>query len=183
MGPPGRVTKGPKRLKRGTGGPDTRGVAGKRGIRHGVYGVAGTGGLLVAALLVLTTVFGGTGASGAASGPTHVDVRMKDFALRLSRKSAPAGRVVFRVHNSGPSTHEINIDRTDDPPRHLPLKDDGLTVEEDAPTLHRIDSIEQLNLGDTDNLEVSLTPGRYVLWCNLEGHYLGGMHVAFDVKG
>ncbi len=138
-------------------------------------------GPLVAAAVLVVSLSGGA-ASGAAPRPTRVDVRMKDFALHVSRKSAPAGRVVFRVHNAGPSTHEINIDRTDDPPRHLPLKGDGLTVEEDAPTLHRIDSIEQLNLGDTDDLEVSLEPGHYVLWCNLEGHYLGGMHVAFDVR-
>ena len=27
-----------------------------------------------------------------------------------------------------------------------------------------------------------LKPGRYVLWCNLEGHYLGGMHASFEVQ-
>ena len=34
----------------------------------------------------------------------------------------------------------------------------------------------------TEDLTLDLKPGRYVLWCNLEGHYLGGMHETFDVR-
>jgi uncharacterized cupredoxin-like copper-binding protein len=27
-----------------------------------------------------------------------------------------------------------------------------------------------------------LAPGHYVLFCNLEGHYLGGMNVSLEVR-
>ena len=57
-----------------------------------------------------------------------------------------------------------------------------MTVNEDAEGLRRIDSIEQVNLHRTEDLTLHLKPGRYVLWCNLEGHYLGGMHETFDVR-
>jgi len=75
------------------------------------------------------------------------------------------------------------VDRTDLASGALPLKADGLTVDEESKALHRIDSIEQLNLGNTGDLSLNLKPGHYVLYCNLEGHYLGGMHVGFDVRG
>jgi uncharacterized cupredoxin-like copper-binding protein len=29
---------------------------------------------------------------------------------------------------------------------------------------------------------LNLTPGRYVMYCNLEGHYLGGMYAALTVR-
>jgi uncharacterized cupredoxin-like copper-binding protein len=43
-------------------------------------------------------------------------------------------------------------------------------------------SIEVLKLGESDDLTLRLPPGHYVLWCNLEGHYLGGMHASLDVR-
>ena len=38
---------------------------------------------------------------------------MQDFKLKAVAPGRPGGRVVIRVHNRGPSTHEINVDRTD----------------------------------------------------------------------
>lgn len=111
----------------------------------------------------------------------RLDVTEKDFAVKARRTTVTAGVVVLHVRNAGPSTHELNVDRTNDAPADLPLKPDGLTVNEDASSLHRVDSIEQLDLGDSGTLTLRLRPGHYVVYCNLEGHYLGGMHLAFDV--
>jgi uncharacterized cupredoxin-like copper-binding protein len=124
----------------------------------------------------------GCSASSRAATGARINVTMHDFAIAVSRRSVPAGPVVLRVTNDGPSTHEINVDRTGYAAAKFPLKRDGLTVEEDAKGLRRIDSIEQLNLHQTRDLALDLKPGRYVLWCNLEGHYLGGMHETFDVR-
>jgi uncharacterized cupredoxin-like copper-binding protein len=135
------------------------------------------------ALILLVAVFAGcsTGAASSAAG-TRIDVTMKDFAIKVSRHSVPAGTVVLHVTNDGPSTHEINVDRTHYRGGKIPLQRDGLTAAEDASGLHRIDSIEQVDLHRTEDLTLHLKPGRYVLWCNLEGHYLGGMHATFDVR-
>lgn len=135
----------------------------------------------IALAAALALVAGGCGdGSGHRAGAT-VGVSVRDFGYRVSRQTVPAGTVVLHVHNQGPSTHEMNLDRTDLPPGGFPLKPDGLTVQETAQPLRRIDSIEQLDLGEAKDLVVHLQPGHYVLWCNLEGHYLGGMHVALDV--
>jgi uncharacterized cupredoxin-like copper-binding protein len=129
-----------------------------------------------AVVWVAPSAFGSTSASG-----HRLDVTIRDFKVTVSRHTIGAGRVVIHVTNRGPSTHEMNLDRTDLAPGSLPLKADGLTVDEGSRALHRIDSIEELNLGDSGDLTVRLKPGRYVLYCNLEGHYLGGMHASFDV--
>jgi uncharacterized cupredoxin-like copper-binding protein len=123
-----------------------------------------------------------THSSSSAATTPRIDVTMRDFGIRVSRHSVPAGRVVLQVKNDGPSTHEINVDLTRYAAAKIPLQRDGLTADEDAKGLRRIDSIEQVNLRHSGDLTLDLRPGRYVLWCNLEGHYLGGMYETFDVR-
>ena len=135
--------------------------------------------------LVLVPAAALTGCSSDSSSEatgSRIDVTMHDFGIKVSRHLVAAGKVVLHVTNNGPSTHEINVDLTRYVAGEIPLKRDGLTAAEDATGLARIDSIEQVNLHHAGDLTLDLRPGRYVLWCNLEGHYLGGMHEAFDVR-
>ena len=41
---------------------------------------------------------------------------------------------------------------------------------------------ESVQLDERHQLDLDLDPGHYVLFCNLEGHYLGGMHVDLEVQ-
>jgi len=68
------------------------------------------------------------------------------------------------------------------PPGKLPLERDGLTVDEDTPGLSHVDESEGLDIADRRTLALRLQPGHYVLFCNMEGHYLGGMHAAITVR-
>ena len=63
-----------------------------------------------------------------------------------------------------------------------PLQGDGLTVNEEAPGIDLLDEVEGLDIDDRQTLALDLAPGNYVFYCNLEGHYLGGMHAAFTVR-
>ncbi len=113
---------------------------------------------------------------------TPVNVRLEDFHVQRDAAVVPAGTVRFRILNQGPSTHELNVIRTARAPDKLPLQRDGLTVDEDAPGLDHIDEAEGLDIDDRRTLVLRLAPGHYVLYCNMEGHYLGGMHAAFTVR-
>jgi uncharacterized cupredoxin-like copper-binding protein len=93
----------------------------------------------------------------------------------------PAGTVTFHIENHGPSTHELNVDATSLASGHLPLGANGLQVNEDANVLHNVGSLGDIRVFTTQDLSLHLQPGHYVLFCNLEGHYLGGMHVALTV--
>ena len=104
-----------------------------------------------------------------------------DFKITASTNSVPAGTVTLQVKNHGPSTHEINIDETSAGPGALPLLANSLQVNEDSSSLHNVGSLSGIRVGTTQDLTLRLKPGHYVLFCNLEGHYLGGMHVALEV--
>jgi uncharacterized cupredoxin-like copper-binding protein len=107
------------------------------------------------------------------------DVRIKDFKVLTSSDSAPAGLVTLNVANTGPTTHEFVIVRTDLPDDGLPIGTDGLSVDEDG--LEPVDEIDGIEDGTSGQVTVRLEPGRYVFFCNFQGHYLAGMHAAVEV--
>ena len=125
--------------------------------------------------------------SSCSGGPTparsgvHVPVILKDFHVGVANRPVQAGPVTFDIRNPGPSTHEFLIVRTNFPPAGLPLGPDGLTVDEAAPGLQLVEEDPELDIGASRALQVDLSPGYYVLYCNLEGHYLGGMRTKLVV--
>jgi uncharacterized cupredoxin-like copper-binding protein len=137
-----------------------------------------TGRALLTAGAVLLPLFGCTGHPPASSGPV-LDVKVKDFKIEPSLPSTVAGSVRLRVRNAGPSTHEFVVVRSALPADQLPIAADGLSVDEDR--VAPIGELDEVEAGATDALTLALTPGRYVLFCNLEGHYLIGMSASIEV--
>ena len=113
---------------------------------------------------------------------TPVNVLLEDFKVRQDAAVVPAGTVRFRILNQGPTTHEFNVIRTDRAPDKLPLQRDGLTVDEEGPGVELLDEAEGLDIDDRQSMVLDLAAGHYVMYCNLEGHYLGGMHAALTVR-
>jgi uncharacterized cupredoxin-like copper-binding protein len=111
-----------------------------------------------------------------------VDVLLDDFHVHRDTATVPAGMVRFQLLNNGPSTHEFIVVRTSRAPDKLPLQRDGLTVDEEGPGVDPVDEAEGLDIADRRTLTLDLAAGHYVLFCNMEGHYLGGMHAAFTVR-
>lgn len=142
------------------------------GRSHGLVG-----GLLATMVLVL----GAGCADPSRPRGSRIDVGEHDFTLTASSDRVPAGWVTFRIHNSGPSTHAFNVDQTALAADSLPLQRSSLQVNEASRQVHRVGSVSQVRFGATRELTVRLAPGHYVIYCNLEGHYLGGMHFAFAV--
>lgn len=119
--------------------------------------------------------------SGSSNDAGAIEVKMEDFKLHLTATTATTGPITLHLDNLGPSTHELNVDRTDLSADRLPLRADGLSVAENSPLMTRINSIEIVEAGDSAKLRLNLPPGHYVLYCNLEGHYLGHMYATLDV--
>jgi len=111
-----------------------------------------------------------------------LNVRLEDFRVRHDAAVVPAGTVSFRIRNAGPTTHELIVVRTDRAPDRLPLQRDGLTVDEEGPGIAFLEEVEGLDIDDRQTLDLRLAPGHYVLYCNLQGHYLGGMYAALTVR-
>jgi uncharacterized cupredoxin-like copper-binding protein len=130
------------------------------------------------ALVVLSGCTGGLPAGSPISGPI-VDASVEDFAIHAQSTLAADGQVTFRIYNKGPATHEFVVVRTDLPSGKLPIGSDGTSADEEA--FEVLGEVSDVAAWETEPLTLSLTPGRYVFFCNLEGHYLGGMHTSFRV--
>ncbi|HEY7074538.1 MAG TPA: hypothetical protein VH418_04185 [Solirubrobacteraceae bacterium] len=119
------------------------------------------------------------GASPAAHGDAPVQVTERDFRISAPRQ-VRAGDVRFEVHNRGPVAHEFIVVKLAG--ARLPLRRDGITVDEDAVEARTAATLEPQRAGATTDVQARLTPGRYELLCNMAGHYRGGMHAALVVR-
>jgi hypothetical protein len=129
----------------------------------------------LAALAVLTLGASGCGSTQSAGGGVPVvNITEKDFHISAPTR-IPAGEVILRVHNDGPDEHELIAARA---PANwkLPIRDDGFTLDEEAVQSSEPGALEPGVPVSTRTLRVKLVPGKYVFFCNLSGHFMGGMH-------
>jgi uncharacterized cupredoxin-like copper-binding protein len=117
-----------------------------------------------------------------------VAVTLQEWSVLPSPASASAGEITFQVTNDGPEDiHEFVIVRTDLDAAELPTDEHGAVTEE-GEGIEVIDEIEDIPVGETQELTVTLEAGNYVLLCNIysededEAHYMMGMRVAFPVQ-
>jgi len=131
--------------------------------------------VLVSAVAVLV------GCGGGAKVPrgTVVNVSERDFTISPVA-SVSSGDVLLRVHNEGPAQHELIVVR--ERRGGLPLRSDGVSVNEEALQRDELGSLPPGEPGGVRSLALHLTPGRYVLFCNMEGHYMGGMYTVLAIK-
>ncbi len=115
----------------------------------------------------------------------------KKYFVKVDKDTVPAGRTTFVIDNVGTMHHEMAIYRTDLAPGELPLTDEGKVDEEKAGLVAeavytrplRGDEDHRIRDGRGVDYTVDLPPGKYVLLCNLTGHYTAGQFVAFTVEG
>ena len=110
------------------------------------------------------------GARNAATART-INVQLGEMFVRPSASSISAGRVTFVARNTGQLTHELMVER-------MPIKMDGpgKPTESAAQAM-----IKDMMPGGSGRTTVKLTPGTYMLFCNVPGHYAAGQHTTFTV--
>jgi cytochrome c oxidase subunit 2 len=104
-------------------------------------------------------------------------VELSEFKVALAPTVA-AGTVSFEVKNAGAVPHEFVVIQTDLAPDALPQV--NAAVDESKVTI--VGRTDLLNAGDTATLTVTLPPGKYVVICNVPGHYALGMRAALTVQ-
>lgn len=102
-----------------------------------------------------------------------VAVSEHDFHIEAPARLT-AGTYTFEISNDGATDHEFII--APSPAGKLPLRPDGLTVDEEAIESEEPGSLEPAGPGARRALTVRLAPGRYTFFCNMEGHFMAGMH-------
>jgi uncharacterized cupredoxin-like copper-binding protein len=133
--------------------------------------------LTVAAAMVVTAV--ACGGSAVAAPPKAVTATVTEFKIATDALKVAAGDVTFTITNKGAATHEFVVVRTDLAPDALPKDAEGLVAE--GGSLTKVDEVEDVTPGTSKTLTVKLEPGKYAFFCNLAGHYVGGMHGGVEV--
>jgi uncharacterized cupredoxin-like copper-binding protein len=102
------------------------------------------------------------------------------MSIRLDKATVKAGAVTFDVMNWSRSVlHEVLIVAVDNQAAPLPYDYPQARVPEDQVKVLGEAGDLQPNMSKT--FEVTLTPGSYLLICNLPGHYAAGMAVPLSV--
>jgi hypothetical protein len=136
------------------------------------------GGLLLLASLLLVVAFAVHARSGSARTAT-LRVTERDFHISAPKQVA-SGDLTLTVTNKGPDDHELIIVRATT--ARLPLRSDGLTANEEKLEPIIALSLEPASPGTVRTTHLKLRPGRYVLFCNMAGHFMAGMRTTLVVR-
>jgi uncharacterized cupredoxin-like copper-binding protein len=117
--------------------------------------------------------------SVASSRVTEVRVTERDFHISAP-KQVSHGDLLVRVVNKGLDNHELVVVRATS--TRLPLRSDGVTVDEAALLPITEPSLDPGAPGSVRELRLHLSPGRYVFFCNMAGHFMSGMHADLVVR-
>jgi uncharacterized cupredoxin-like copper-binding protein len=133
------------------------------------------------AAVAAAAVLAGCGRSNPASAQRGKVLAVTEHDFHIDAPSRlRAGDYTFVVHNEGATDHELLIAPTTN--GSLGLRPDGLTVDEEAVEAREPGTLEPGAPGAVRDLTVHLAPGRYVFFCNMEGHYMAGMHAEVVVQ-
>ena len=93
--------------------------------------------------------------------PSRVQVTAKEFWFTLSSRTVKPGPAVIEFVNFGQDPHDMRVQRV------------GTT---------KVYSVPTVQPGDHYDLDLTLSPGRYLLWCSIANHRQLGMQAALVVR-
>lgn len=131
---------------------------------------------VLAAILVLTAACAAPASDTGEIPGLYLD--LSDFKIITDHPTVAAGHVVFGIRNHAAMGHEVKVIKTDLDADKLPI--DGASAK--ASEAGKVGELLNIGAGASRKLVLDLTPGKYVLICNIAGHYQLGMRVALEVR-
>lgn len=127
-------------------------------------------------LLLLTSIMGvfQTPAFAASS----VNVSLWDdggrMGINISSDKTSQGKVTFNVKNTSKfQEHEMLVAKVNNFHDAIPYDTKAARIIEDK--IQDLGEVSELKPGTTGSLTLNLTPGKYLLFCNVAGHFEMGM--------
>lgn len=118
---------------------------------------------------------------GLAYATPGLDLAKATMGIKASPGAVKAGEVTFNVKNDSKDTiHEMIVMYLADPTKPLPYIGNENRVDEDK--AGDKGEVSELDPGKSGTLTVELKAGKYLLICNVPGHYAAGMWTAFTVN-
>ena len=114
--------------------------------------------LLIAAMLAAVASIGGSASATVA--PARVQVSAQEFSYALSRRTVVAGPAIVELYNLGEDPHDLRMQRMGG---------------------GRLWKTPLIFPGKYYDLNATLVPGRYRLWCSIANHRQLGMTAVLTV--
>lgn len=108
---------------------------------------------------------------------SDIGVELGEFFVKADYNKVRSGEVTFEVENSGSTEHELMIASLEDLPQDQIAGMSGDEVHQKV-----LAAEHGITAGSDDaTLTASLEPGKYILFCNLPGHFSEGQHTILRV--
>lgn len=102
---------------------------------------------------------------------------MKDYRLEMNVTTVKAGTVKFGVKNAAGMEHSFELIKTDLAPDKLPTTGEAKAREDGL-----VKQIKSIGVGKVSTITAQLAAGKYVVICNIAGHYQLGMRAPLTVE-
>ena len=111
----------------------------------------------------------------------HADMAQAKMGIAVNPKMVTPGAVRFDVTNLASGlVHEVQIARITDENQVLPYDQSRNKV--DLEGLQTLGAVSEIMPNKSASLILDLAPGKYLLFCNVAGHYMAGMWTVIVVK-
>jgi uncharacterized cupredoxin-like copper-binding protein len=119
--------------------------------------------------------------TGLAYGTPGLDQSKATMGIKIDPGEVKAGKVTFRVKNTSKDTiHEMIVLYLAEPGKPLPYVQAENRVDEEKAGDRG--EVSELDPGKSGKLTIELKPGKYLLICNVPGHFAAGMWSELTVK-
>lgn len=127
---------------------------------------------------------GGAASAEGEGGGATLEIKMGDYFFDPENAIAQAGSSTIDAPNEGKVEHELVVFKTDLDPSKLPTDSAGNVDEEqlEQTGAEEEGEIADVEPGESESGEFDLPPGKYVMFCNLPGHYERGMYGTIAVE-
>ena len=138
--------------------------------------------LALSALLAVGTWAAVSSSSALAQASTRMTVTLNEFQIITETPEVPAGEVTFDVVNTGEDVHELILFKSDLDIKALPPSPSVKDEVDESQIGEYIGGFEDVQSGTLASGTLVLSPGRYILLCNLSKHYGQGMVTTLQVN-
>ena len=112
---------------------------------------------------------------------TTMDMAMANMGVKLSTDKVKAGAVTFQVANASEEIiHEMLVVPLKDGMQGPPINATEVKIDEEG--AGDLGEVAELDPGKSGSLTLELLPGKYLLTCNIAGHYMNGMWSVLTVE-
>jgi uncharacterized cupredoxin-like copper-binding protein len=123
-----------------------------------------------------TTGSGTTDTIDAGEQATTLGVSMTEFKFTPANPELARGKIEITATNKGKTPHELLLLKTNADPSKLPKHGDDVSEKKS------VGEIPPLVPGESAAHTFDLKPGKYVMVCNVSGHYDAGMYGSLTVR-